>query len=62
MIGAVLSRTICNFGSGGYKQPQQLAALSEALLLGVPLDVVVNIDGYNEVALGKSDAQRGQPV
>lgn len=36
---------------GGYKQPQQLQALSYFLSLGASFDVVVNLDGFNEVAL-----------
>ncbi len=39
------------FALGGYKQPQQLMALTEALSLGERFDVVLNIDGFNEVAL-----------
>jgi len=35
----------------GFKQPQQLMALSYILSLGGQLDVLVNIDGYNEVVL-----------
>jgi hypothetical protein len=35
----------------GHKQPQQLMALSYLLALGAEFDVVVNLDGYNEVAL-----------
>ena len=35
----------------GHKQPQQLMSLSYLLALGGELDVLVNIDGYNEVAL-----------
>jgi hypothetical protein len=35
----------------GYKQPQQLFALSYLLALGAEFDVVVNIDGFNEVTL-----------
>jgi len=50
---------IVNFALSGYKQPQQLYLLSEMLLLGVPIDVVVNIDGFNEIALGTTDASRG---
>lgn len=50
---------ILNFGSGAYKQPQQLMTLSEMILLGVPLDFVVNLDGLNEVALGLADARAG---
>lgn len=35
----------------GYKQPQQLMALNYLLALGAEFDVIVNVDGYNEVAL-----------
>ncbi len=35
----------------GYKQPQQLMALSYLLSLGAEFDVLINIDGYNEAAL-----------
>ena len=40
-----------NFAKGGYKQPQQLMILAYLLALGAQLDVVVNLDGFNEVAL-----------
>ncbi len=43
--------TTVNFAKGGYKQPQQLMILAYLLALGVELDAVVNIDGFNEVAL-----------
>ncbi len=36
---------------GGYKQPQQLMALAWMLSLGAHFDVVVNVDGFNEVVL-----------
>ncbi len=36
---------------GGYKQPQQLMALNYFLMLGAHFDLVINIDGFNEVAL-----------
>lgn len=36
---------------GGYKQPQQLTTVAFLLSLGADIDVVVNIDGFNEVAL-----------
>jgi hypothetical protein len=35
----------------GFKQPQQLMALNYVLSLGGELDAVVNVDGFNEVAL-----------
>ncbi len=36
---------------GGWKQPQQLLAVSWMLSLGAEFDVVINIDGFNEIAL-----------
>jgi hypothetical protein len=40
-----------NFAMGGYKQPQQMLCLAYLLSLGYHFDIVVNIDGFNEVAL-----------
>ncbi len=40
-----------NLALGGYKQPQQLTTLAYLTTLGAEFDVVVNIDGFNEVAL-----------
>ncbi len=42
---------ILSFATGGYKQPQQLLILNYFLALGQEFDIVVNIDGFNEVAL-----------
>jgi len=36
---------------GGYKQPQQLLSLNYLLALGAEFDIIINIDGFNEVAL-----------
>jgi hypothetical protein len=38
-------------GLDGYKQPQQLVAVAYLLSLGAEFDVLVNLDGFNEVAL-----------
>jgi hypothetical protein len=35
----------------GFKQPQQMASLAYFRSLGVEFDVVINLDGFNEVAL-----------
>jgi hypothetical protein len=40
---------------GGYKQPQQLMALAWLLSLGAHFDVVVNLDGFNELVLPYAD-------
>lgn len=44
----------------GQKQPQQLEALAYVLALGVEPDLVVQIDGFNEIALhGRRNARLG---
>ena len=40
---------------GGFKQPQQLMALHYVLALGGRLDVLINLDGFNEIALHESE-------
>ena len=37
--------------NGGYKQPQQLMTLAYLLGRGAQFDLIINIDGFNEVAL-----------
>lgn len=44
---------------GGYKQPQQVNELVFLLALGLQPNAVINIDGFNEVALGNDNAQNG---
>ena len=39
------------YALGGYKQPQSLLALDYALARGERLDLVITLDGFNEVAL-----------
>ena len=46
----------------GYKQPQQLLVLAYFLSIGQSLDLVVTIDGFNEVTLGSLNEQRGFDV
>ena len=36
---------------GGYKQPQQLMALNYFMALGGDFDIIINLDGFNEIAL-----------
>ncbi|MCA8956453.1 MAG: hypothetical protein KDC87_10290, partial [Planctomycetes bacterium] len=38
-------------GLGGHKQPQQLLTMAYLLSLGAEFDLVINIDGFNEIAL-----------
>ncbi len=42
-------------GIGGYKQPQQLLALTYFLALGAEYDLVINLDGYNDIVLPVAD-------
>jgi hypothetical protein len=42
---------LARFAYGGYKQPQHLLALTYLLSLGAEFDVIINLDGFNEVAL-----------
>lgn len=54
---------VISFALPGYKQPQQVLALVEALLLRIPLDAVVNIDGVNEASfLASGDNARHHPL
>ncbi len=46
-----------SFALGGYKQPQQLIALNYALALGERFDAVINLDGFNDVALAPGEHQ-----
>ena len=48
---------ILNFAAGGYKQPQQLVILNYFLSIGQTFDMVVNIDGFNEIALSDKNVE-----
>lgn len=43
------------FALGGFKQPQQLLALNYFMALGAEYDIVINIDGFNEMVLPYAD-------
>lgn len=47
------------FSHEGYKQPQHALVLAYFLSIGQPFDLVVNIDGFNDVALAALNAARG---
>ena len=47
------------FSHEGYKQPQQLLVLSYFLSIGQAFDLVINIDGFNEVAISPLNTARG---
>lgn len=50
---------LLGFARPSHKQPQQLHALATLLSLGFEPDVVINLDGFNEVAIGLDNARRG---
>jgi hypothetical protein len=47
------------FSHEGYKQPQQAVLLTYFLSIGQQFDLVINIDGFNEVALARLNQERG---
>jgi len=49
---------VISLSMSGYKQPQQLLALSYFLSLGADFDIVINLDGFNEVVLPFADNLR----
>ena len=46
---------LVNFALGGYKQPQQLNTLTYFLAMGAEFDLVINLDGFNELTLPYAD-------
>ncbi len=54
--------TILSFAQGGFKQPQQLLIYDYFRALGQRLDVVVNIDGFNEIALSARNVRAGVAI
>ena len=50
------------FAHEGYKQPQQLLILGYFLSIGQELDLVVTIDGFNEVAISPLNDARGSDI
>ncbi len=53
---------LLSFAQGGFKQPQQLLALSYYLTTGQDLDMVINLDGFNEVALSSRNHTFGMDI
>ncbi|MDM8527948.1 hypothetical protein QUF58_06995 [Anaerolineales bacterium HSG24] len=49
---------LLNFCAGGYKQPQQLLILNYYLTVGQELDMVINVDGFNELALSNRNNEQ----
>ena len=42
---------VVSLANGGIKQPQQAIVVANHLLLGGEFDIIVNLDGYNEIAI-----------
>jgi hypothetical protein len=49
--GLNLEPLIVSLSIDGFKQPQQLASINFFLALGAEFDVVINIDGFNDIVL-----------
>ncbi|MAG55026.1 MAG: hypothetical protein CMJ83_01915 [Planctomycetes bacterium] len=50
---------LVRLGLGGYKQPQQVMVLNWLHALDAEFDAVLNLDGFNEVALPSANRDRG---
>ena len=50
---------VLTFAQGGFKYPQQIQALSYFSSIGQRFNVVIDISGFNEIALGSFNASRG---
>lgn len=50
---------VISLAAGGYKQPQQVLALTYAQMLGIRFNILINIDGFNELAHGGTDCGKG---
>ena len=46
---------IVRLALGGFKQPQQLMTLNYLLSLGAQFDILINIDGFNEVGISTAE-------
>jgi hypothetical protein len=49
---------LINLACPGYKQPQQLMALAYFLSLGAEYDLVINLDGFNDIVLPYTENYR----
>ena len=51
---------LLGMAAGGYKQPQQLMQLNYMLASGAEFDLIINIDGFNEIAIPSSEYKRAK--
>jgi len=54
--------TVLTCATGAYKQPQQMLILSYLLARGMEMDCVVNVDGFNEVAVAMINRKKGTDI
>ena len=57
--GSVLAPVVIDFAQGGMKQPQQVHQLAYMLAAGAEFDLVVNLDGHNDLMGPHYNVQRG---
>jgi hypothetical protein len=50
---------VYEYGMGGFKQPQMVGLVQYLIALGFTPECVIDIDGFNEVALGNANAVQG---
>ena len=50
---------LLQYGRGGFKQPQHLLRTAQLFAFGIQPDLVINLDGFNEVALGTNNVSSG---
>jgi len=50
---------VVDYARGGFKQPQQTGIVAYLFNAGIQPDAVLNIDGFNEAALGFDNAEKG---
>ena len=54
-----LAPVVVELAQGGMKQPQQVHALAYMLAAGAEFDLIVNLDGHNDLAAPHYNARRG---
>lgn len=50
---------VLTFANAGYHQPQQLVILSYYLTIGQHFDLIINIDGFNELVIAENNWRAG---
>src|SRR5262249_50145519 len=53
---------ILNLGNGAFKQPQGLIVVNDILARGGHIDVLISLDGFNEIALPEAHGNLGNGV